>query len=202
MQILDETVINKFLTYESLIDHLEKCHKKPKYIIDDWLLNSGNDNHIQNEFRHRVAWEPNKWLGIKCVTDFPENISKPTKKPRVQGVFILFNGECGTPEAIIDSQPLSNWKTACDSALGSRFLSKRSASSLLMIGAGTLAEPLIKAHLSVRKNIQIIRIWNRSISKAHALAKKLKSNGTDFIVAENLPEAAYNSEIIVSATRS
>ena len=66
-------------------------------------------------------------------------ISKPTKKPRVQGVFILFNGECGTPEAIIDSQPLSNWKTACDSALGSRFLSKRSASSLLMIGAGTLA---------------------------------------------------------------
>ena len=53
--------------------------------------------------------------------------------------------------AIFDGPELTRWKTAADSALGSRLLSREDSETLLMIGAGPIASALVDAHLHVRQ---------------------------------------------------
>lgn len=46
-----------------------------------------------------------------------------------------------------------------------------------MIGAGSLAPHLIKAHLTVRPSVKRVIVWNRSFEKAKTLVEKLNSEG-------------------------
>lgn len=46
-----------------------------------------------------------------------------------------------------------------------------------MIGAGSLAPHLIKAHLTVRPSVKRVIVWNRSFEKAITLVEKLNSEG-------------------------
>lgn len=200
MIMLDEKAVDELLSYGALVDHFETCHQDPMPLLDDLLLECENDNGTQNAFLNRAAWDNNKWLGIKCVTVFPDNITQDQPLPSIQAVFILFDGVTGTPNAIIDGASLTRWKTACDSALGSHLLSREGAETLSMLGAGNMAEPLIRAHVSVRPGIRTVRIWNRSVDKAHALAVGLQGESFECVVAENLEDAVAGADIVVAAT--
>ena len=202
MIVLDENAVDRILKYVPLVDYLQECHQGPTPMIEDLVLANDDKTGTTNVFRSRIAWENNKWLGIKCVTEFPNNRKQQNLAPAVQGQFILFDGSNGTPKIIIDSASLTRWKTACDSALASRYLSKQDAESLLVVGAGNIAETLVKAHLAVRPTIRRLNFWNRSIKKAETLATKFESLKLECAVFENLPDAVPQAEIIVTATRA
>ena len=70
------------------------------------------------------------------MTVFPGNTGLTDPRPSVQAVYLLFDGTNGAPLALIDGTELTYRKTAADSALGSRLLSRPDASTLLMVGAG------------------------------------------------------------------
>lgn len=89
---------------------------------------------------------------------FPGN----TTAPAVQGVYVLFDGTTGSPQAVIDGTELTYWKTAADSALGADMLARPDARSLLMVGAGALAPYLIRAYHAIRPGLQRVEVWNRS----------------------------------------
>lgn len=46
-----------------------------------------------------------------------------------------------------------------------------------MIGSGSLAPHLIKAHLAVRPSLKRVIVWNRSLEKAKTLVEKLSNEG-------------------------
>lgn len=142
------------------------------------------------------AWQPGDSLGVKLVTVFPEN---PGARgiPSVQAVYVLFDGNSGTPVAIMDGTELTYRKTSADSALGSRLLSRPDSSTLLMVGAGGLAPHLVAAHREVRPSLERVLIWNRTRSKAAELATAL---GVE--VADDLHEAIGVADIISTATMS
>ena len=71
-----------------------------------------------------------------------------------------------------------------------------------MIGAGNLAESLIRGHLSVRPMISEVRIWSRSFDKVNNLIEKLECQQVNFTAVKNLHDAVVHSEIISAATRS
>ena len=114
------------------------------------------------------AWQDGEAIGIKLVTVFPDN---PTshRLPSVQAVVLLFDGTTGAPLALIDGTELTYRKTAADSALGSRFLSRPDSRTLLMVGAGGLAPHLIAAHRAVRPSIDRVVVWNRTPESARRL---------------------------------
>jgi ornithine cyclodeaminase len=120
----------------------------------------------------------------------------------VQGVFVLFDHDDGRPLAVIDGAGITAWKTAADSALGSRYLSRPDARCLLMVGAGALARPLIGAHRSVRPAIEKVLVWNRTRARAEALAAKLAAEGLAVEIAADLAAAVGQADIISSATRT
>ena len=72
--------------------------------------------------------------------------------------------------AVLGATALTYRKTAADSALGARLLSRPEARTLVMVGAGGLAPYLIDAHRAVRPITRGL-VWNRHIKKAEVLAR-------------------------------
>ena len=110
------------------------------------------------------------FVGVKVVSVFPDNAAQ--SRPSVMGVYLLLSGRTGEPVAAIDGRMLTLWRTAAASALAARYLAREDASRLLVVGAGSLAPYLVRAHASVRP-IEEVLIWNRTPERAEALAAKL-----------------------------
>ncbi|MEH6404350.1 MAG: hypothetical protein V7750_13310, partial [Sneathiella sp.] len=95
---------------------------------------------------------------------------------------------------------VTKWKTAGDSVLGARILARKEATSLLVIGAGTVAKNLLQAYSEVFPNLTDFTIWNRNQEKAHALARELQDLGIAVTVAQDLKSAVKEAHIISCAT--
>lgn len=138
-------------------------------------------------------------LGVKIVTVSPDN--NAIGKPAVMGVYLLLDGATGEPQALIDGQRLTQWRTACASALAATYLAREDASRLLVIGAGAIAHFLASAHAAVRP-IRQIRIWNRTPANAEKLATELRAEGLDATAASDLDAELAQADIVASATIS
>ncbi len=138
-------------------------------------------------------------VGVKVVTVSPDN--NAVGKPAVMGVYLLLDGKTGEPQALIDGQRLTLWRTACASALAATYLAREDASRLLVIGAGALCPFLVKAHAAVRP-ISEIRIWNRTAANGERAAESLRRDGFDAAAVADLDNALGWADIVSCATIS
>lgn len=138
-------------------------------------------------------------IGVKIVTVSPDN--NAIGKPAVMGLYLLLDGRTGEPQALIDGQRLTQWRTACASALAASYLAREDASRLLVIGAGALCPFLARAHSAVRP-ITDIRIWNRTPDNAEKAASGLRAEGLNASAVTDLDAALGWADIISSATIS
>src|SRR5262249_48008261 len=139
------------------------------------------------------------FIGCKLVTVFPDNAARG--RPSLYGLYILLSGETGEPLALLEGRALTAWRTAAASALAARYLARADASRLLMIGAGALARPLVRAHAAARP-IRTVALWNRTRRNAEDLATTLADTGITVSVANDLEAAVGAAEIICCATLS
>lgn len=138
-------------------------------------------------------------IGVKIVTVTPDN--NAIGKPAIMGLYLLFDSKTGEPLAMIDGQRLTQWRTACASALAATYLAREDASKLLVVGAGALCPFLAEAHSAVRP-IEEIRIWNRTPANAEKAAAGLREAGKTVSVASDLDEAVGWADIVSCATIS
>ncbi|TIU68710.1 MAG: ornithine cyclodeaminase family protein, partial [Mesorhizobium sp.] len=136
-------------------------------------------------------------IGVKIVTVSPDN--NTVGKPAVMGLYILLYGATGEPEAMIDGQRLTQWRTACASALAASYLAREDAERLLVVGAGALSPFLARAHSAVRP-ITAIRIWNRTPANAEKVAAELRAEGFAATAASDLDAELGQADIVSSAT--
>ncbi len=144
------------------------------------------------------AWEESGYIGMKMVNVFPQNANAGL--PAISGLYILCEGEHGTPLACIDGSALTSRRTAAASALAARELARQDAASLLVVGTGKLAPMLIEAHAAVRP-IRTVRVWGRNPDKAEALADKFRDR-FDCQAVTDLETAVPEADIISCATLS
>jgi ornithine cyclodeaminase len=137
------------------------------------------------------------YVGVKVVTVSPDN--NAVGKPAVFGLYLLLDGKTGEPLAIIDGQRLTQWRTACASALAATYLARTDAARLLVIGAGALSPFLARAHSAVRP-ITEIRIWNRTPANAEKVAGALRREGLNATAVTDLDAAVGWADIVSSAT--
>jgi ornithine cyclodeaminase len=151
------------------------------------------------ESRERGSQAAGRYMGVKCVTVFPDNAT--LAKPAVLGTYLLLSAETGETLAVMDATRLTAWRTAAASALASRYLSRPDASRLLVVGAGALAPFLVHAHCSVRPIREVV-IWNRTPQRAQALITELGRIGVSATLSPNLAGDAGRADIISTATLS
>ncbi|MDT0552941.1 ornithine cyclodeaminase family protein [Urechidicola vernalis] len=145
------------------------------------------------------AWNPSKDAGVKVVTVSPEN--GQFDLPSIQGTYIYLDATKGGVKAIIEAKSLTVKRTAAASALASKYLSRKDASTLLMIGTGALSINLIKAHASVRP-IKDVFVWGRNFQKAQDICYALKAEDFNCTPIETIEQKISEVTIISCATLS
>lgn len=148
------------------------------------------------------AWFNGTIGGVKMVTIFPHNHQKGL--PSIQGIYTVFNAQDGRILAQMDAKKLTNLRTAATSALATRFLARENAQTLLMMGTGTLAPELVKAHCTVRPIRQIF-VWGRNPEHQEALVFKLSQELASRVQVHgvrDIKQAAFEADLITCATMS
>ncbi len=188
--------IRGLLTFPMLIAALEAAHRRPKMEVQDGLL---GDEKEQYFVRHAV--DSGRYMASKLVTSFPENL-RGGELPAVQALCVLFDGRNGRPLAVIDGTELTYWRTAADSALGAKILAPIKPATLLVVGAGGMSAPLIRAHRAVRPSLKRILIWNRTHERAASLVARLLEEGIQAESTRDLGAATEIADVITTCTRS
>ena len=198
MNIIDATRMQAVTSYPDLVEWLRNSHLDTIDAMDDLLMTQPAAADGTDTLLIRAAWQRGRQIGVKLVTVFPANAGG--ELPSIQAVYMLFDAENGRPLASLDGTELTYWKTAADSALGTRFLALEDSRSLCMIGAGAQAPHLIRAHCSVRPSIERVTIWNRTGAKAEALAAAAPVGGVTFDATTDIEAACRGADIITAAT--
>lgn len=139
------------------------------------------------------------FIATKIVSVFPANGAKGL--PSVNGTVWLADGATGMPLAVLDGTRLTLWRTAAASALAARYLARKDASRLVMVGCGALAPFMIRAHRAERP-IADVALWNHRPAKAHELAAELAAQGIPARAVEDLEAAVGEADIVSCATLS
>jgi ornithine cyclodeaminase/alanine dehydrogenase-like protein (mu-crystallin family) len=134
------------------------------------------------------------YVALKLNGNFPAN---PTANglPTIQGAILLFDGETGSPLAILDSIELTLRRTAAATALAARHLARRDSATLLVCGCGEQARPQLEA---LREILPLKRgfAWDRDPERAASLS----CAGIAMEVANDLAEAARQADVVVTCT--
>lgn len=186
--VLTRDMVEPYLDWLALADALAEGHRRPPARIEDVLIGRGDDRLLS-----RAAWIDGMGLGVKSVTVFPQNAARGL--PSIQGAMLIFDDETGAIEAVIDTALVTKWKTAGDSILGARFLARKDARSLLIVGAGAVAASLIEAYSALFPGISVT-VWARRPEAASALAARYP--GT--LVAQGLEAAVRDADIVATCT--
>lgn len=196
MRYVDGDEIDRLLTFPSLIDAMEAAHRRPPITVADVML--GDE---QQAYFVRNAVDPGRYVGSKLITSTPANRGRGGL-PAVQAVCVIFDAVDGRPLAVLDGTVLTQWRTAADSALGARLLARPDARDLLVIGAGAMAGPLVRAHLAAHPSIEHVRVWNRTLVHAERLVAELAADGVAASVATDLDDAIHTADVVSACTRS
>jgi len=197
MQLIDAASVAESLPYGALIDALERSFR------DGARVPMRTHHAIEAEGRSTStlllmpAWRDGGSLGVKIATVFPDNAQRGLGA--VHASYFLMDGETGAPLAVIDGSELTLRRTACASALASRFLSRVDSSTLLIVGTGRLAPHLVRAHASARRLTRVL-VWGRRSEAAHELVAALQPFGAELDVVDDLETAVRGADIVCCAT--
>ncbi len=139
-------------------------------------------------------------FGAKLVSLFPDNPARGM--PAVQGHVALFDGENGSPLALVEAASITAVRTAAASGAATRLLARHNASTLALLGCGVQAETHLEAMLAVRP-VREVRVWGRSLEKAEAFAARHAGMGGARVAAVGgARQAVAGADLICTVTGS
>lgn len=200
MRYIDGKTLNEILDFPSLAKALARWHNEPVPELGRSLLQQDGEGETPDCFLNLPAWYPGKAMGVKVITVLPANPGKAHGLPAIQALYPIFDGETGEPRAVIDGTALTYWKTAGDSALGTHYLAREDARTLVVVGSGALAPYLAKAHCAMRPGIGQVSVWNRTSEKAEAMAAELSGAGLKATAVSDLEAACRTADIVSCGT--
>lgn len=199
MQILDQAQTERFLPFDRLLGALESMFVEGCNVPLRHNHRIGNPGGEDGTLLLMPAWQEGKRLGLKTVSIFSGNGAHAL--PGLHSTYTLFDAATGRPLASLDGDVITSRRTAAASALAARWLSRRDARTLLVVGAGRVASLLADAYRSVRP-IETVLVWNLHEAGAQALVARLQAAGIDARHAPDLEAAAREADIISCATLS
>ncbi len=138
-------------------------------------------------------------VGTKIVSVFENNSARNIDT--VQAIYLLLDGETGSPLALMEGRFITAVRTAATSALATRLLATGGPKRLAVFGAGVQAEFHIEAMLQVSE-VENVMIASRTERKAEAVARRVASayNIRCETVAPN--QAVLRANLICTCTGS
>ena len=201
MQVISAEHVYRICTWDNLMGALAKAHAGPKPLVERAAIFHDNDG-VTETYINIPAWIPGKAFASKITTVLPRNPTRFDGIPAIQALVTLFDGDTGSPRAVINGTSLTYVKTAADSALGSKLLSSPDANVLTLVATGGLAPFIVAAHRAARPSISKVFVWGRRAEQAARVAGDLRDSGIDAEPADDLEHAVRQSDIVSCATSS
>lgn len=136
-----------------------------------------------------------------CIT--PANPSRGLDAH--QGLVTLFEGDTGTPLAVLDASAVTAVRTAAVSAVATSALARDDARVLAILGGGVQARSHVNALLRVR-SFDEVRVYAPTHDHARAVIASIERGpGDATLVAEaavSALQAVHSADVIVTATSS
>jgi alanine dehydrogenase len=147
------------------------------------------------------AYVPNPGsLGAKLVTVFSENPAK--QLPSHLATILLLDPETGSLQALMDGRYITEARTAAVSAVSARFLARRDAATLAIIGTGVQARSHLEAFAEVRQ-LKEVRVWSPKVASRERFVSETSGHlPVSLRAADTAEEAVRDADLIVLVTSS
>ncbi len=200
MLVLSRREIEELLSIGEVLKAVERAFKleaEGKVIMPPKLYL--NLPEYQGDFRAMPAYIDGS-AGIKWVSVYPNN--RRYNLPNVMATIILCDPETGCPLAIMDGTYITSMRTGAAGGIAVKYLARRGASIIGMIGAGRQAETQLLAITEVLPKIKEVKVFDKqkdaSLRYVQEMGSKLNIN---IRLAETIGEAA-EADIVVTTTPS
>lgn len=148
-------------------------------------------------FYHSMpALVPGAAAGVKWVAGSPSNTARGL--PHIQSLLLLSDLATGRPTAIIEANHLTGLRTAAISLLAARYLARRSARRLAVIGCGLQAVTHLDA-LRTEFPLRTVAIHGRRADSMQQFARHAAERGLASQCCADPVEALRGADIVVSS---
>ncbi len=153
-----------------------------------------------------------KMYGLKLIS-YNENNPK-NGLPKVYGTALVFNGETGSPLALLNAAPITSYRTGMAAAIGAKYLARKDSKNLLIVGSGNIAKYATASTLYLISSIKEVYVYNpkrmlesSEVEQFKNEVRKLLNDSNEklsanFNVVDNISKIASSSDIIITATPS
>ncbi len=138
-------------------------------------------------------------LGAKVVSAFHDNPARGL--PMITGFYVLCDAETGRLIALMDATFLTGIRTAAASAVATKYLARKDARILGIIGTGVQGRFHVDAIRAVRA-IEEIVVYNRTVDRGRIFVEDLDSRGISCRLADTAAECAAEADVLAVCTSS
>ena len=138
-------------------------------------------------------------LGAKVVSAFHDNPARGL--PMITGFYVLCDAETGRLIALMDATFLTGIRTAAASAVATKYLARKDAKVLGIVGTGVQGRFHVDAITAVRP-IERIVVYNRTPERGRTFADELASRGMSCRLAETAGDCAAEADVLAVCTSS
>jgi ornithine cyclodeaminase/alanine dehydrogenase-like protein (mu-crystallin family) len=200
MQILNDNDIREAVQWSDVLHVLEQAFKVRYHNPNAFTMPERvGINSAQGTYLTMPCADSEGWFGVKQVSVVPANPSRG--KPSVQAWYTLFD-TTGTPVLACSATLLTKFRTSAVSAIAAKYLASPGATTLLVLGTGSLAPWMAQAHRQVRTYEKIL-VWGRNPEKALTTAHDIQKRLNQPVeVTHDLEAAIKQADVITVATTS
>ena len=212
--VLSEQSIRQVLNMEDVIRGIEKVYLEKNAgtgVVWDMVFYEFEPGVADMDIKSGYLKEEETY-GLKLVSWYGENSEKG--KPALYGTTLLFDAKTGEPTALLNAEYITGMRTGAAGAIGAKYLAKKGAKTLLMVGAGHQAEFQVLATLTAVKSINRVFVYDpidkgNAVKAVEKFSRKIgekfrekENREIEFMVVESLEGTVGESEIIITATPS
>ena len=123
--------------------------------------------------------------------------------PSTSGLMVVFSAKTGQVETLLlDNGYLTDIRTAAAGAVAAKWLARKDAWRVGVVGAGRQADLQVQA-LGLVREVELVRVWARHRGRAAAFAEKMAGRlGVSARTCDGLEELVAESDILITTTPS
>jgi len=148
-----------------------------------------------------------KSMALRIDSSFSKEVHVGGGKRRVYpgdfiGLVMLFDMDTCELLAIMDDHHISTMRVGATSAVASKYLSRKDAKVMGLLGSGEQAKTQVTAHLAVRP-LTKIKVYSPTRKNRERFAKQMSAEtGIEVVAVESAEEAVRSSDIVSAATNT
>ncbi|UCG43856.1 MAG: alanine dehydrogenase [candidate division WOR-3 bacterium] len=137
--------------------------------------------------------------GVKVVNVHPNNAKRNLLS--VMGTYILIDPRTGFPQAVMDATWITTMRTGAASGVATKYLARRDAEVLALIGTGAQADTQLEA-VALARGVRKVKLFdaNRKLPAEFARRHRRKYRGVEFYPARSVRDCVADADVICTLT--